>query len=140
MPVGEMMAWAVYELDSKIDGTRFTWRDALSLRRTGSLANPTDEQRANIIKQAHALEPIYDLIGGFNITSWLRPADYNRLIGGAPHSAHLSGLATDFVPLHLSPDDARAKIKAAGIYPGRTELNAKTWCHYDLTGTEDFIA
>ncbi len=127
-------------LDDLIEGSMFTWRQALTQGATGIVVKPSKEQRLAIIKQAHALVPVFNLLGGFVITSWLRSVQHNTAIGGAPKSAHLLGLATDFVPSHCTPEVARQKIKAAGIYPGRTELDALTWCHYDLTGTKDFYA
>ncbi len=126
------------DLDEHISGTPFSWRDALTQGNTGIVAVPTPQQFSNIVRQAVALQPVYRLLGGFKITSWLRSPMHNTNIGGSPTSQHLTGLATDFVPLHCTPDEARAKIKAAGIYPGRTELDATTWCHYDLKNGIDF--
>lgn len=128
------------EIDGYIEGTPFTWRQALIQGNTGVLAIPLSQHHDNIIRQAVALVPVYYLLGGFTITSWLRTEEHNKAIGGSIHSAHLVGLATDFVPTKMTPDEARAKIKAAGVYPGRTELDAKTWCHYDLMPGSDFYA
>lgn len=118
----------------------WTWRQALVQGNTGIVVIPTNTQHDNIAKQAHALMPVFRLLGGFNITSWLRSPEHNKIIGGAPNSMHLTGLATDFVHKSLTPDQCRAKIKASGIYPGRTELDATTWCHYDLKNGVDFYA
>lgn len=128
------------ELDEKIEGTPFTWRQALIQGKTGIIAIPTTQQHDNVVRQAVALHPVYRLLGGFTITSWLRTPEHNKAIGGASASSHLLGFATDFVPLHCSPDEARAKIKQAGIYPGRTEIDAKTWVHLDLKNGVDFYA
>ncbi len=118
--------------DDTIEGTIFTWRQALTQGSTGIITKPSAEQRTAIIKQAHALVPVFSLLGGFRITSWLRSVQHNRDIGGAPKSAHLLGLATDFVPSHCTPEEARQKIKQAGIYPGAGEENTPTWVHLDL--------
>ena len=128
------------DLKAKIADTRFTWGDALLQRKTGTYAKPNPEQMENIIKQARAINNIYDLLGGFEITSWLRTPDYNKAIGGAPHSAHLDGLATDFVPKCLTVKDAKDKIKKFGGYPGGGEENSTNWCHLDLKHTGWFIA
>lgn len=127
-------------LEDAIAGTRFKWKEALLQRKTGTYAKPTDEQRDNIEKQAKALDPIHDLLGGFTITSWLRTPEYNKAIGGAPASAHLDGLATDFVPSVCTVKQAREKIKKFGGYPGRLELDSTTWVHADQKGTIDFYA
>lgn len=39
--------------------------------------------------------------GGFpvRVTSWYRPAAWNSLVGGSPHSQHLTASAMDFVPI-----------------------------------------
>ncbi len=125
-------------LDEHIEGTPFTWRQALVQGSTGAVAVPAPTVHENIIRQARALLEIYRLLGGFTITSWLRTPDHNKAVGGSPHSIHLTGLATDFVPLHCTVDEARAKIKKTGVYPGRTELDSTTWCHYDLSSNKDF--
>lgn len=127
-------------LDDAIEGTMFTWRDALTQGSTGVIAVPTSQQHDNICRQAHALVPVYRLLGGFRVTSWLRTLEHNKSVGGANSSMHLTGLATDFVPNSGTPDEARAKIKQAGVYPGRTEFDANTWCHYDLKNGNDFYA
>lgn len=119
-------------LDDNIPGTMFTWRMALTQGTTGVIVKPSKEQRLAIIKQSHALVPVFNLLGGFVITSWLRSLQHNLAIGGAPKSAHLLGLATDFVPSHCTPAEARQKIKASGVYPGAGEEDTKTWVHLDL--------
>ena len=128
------------ELEAFIADTRFKWKDALLQRKTDTYAKPNQEQQDNIIKQARAINIIYELLGGFEITPWLRTPEYNKAIGGAPKSAHLAGLAVDFVPKVLTVKQAREKIKKFGGYNGRTELDSTTWCHYDLAGTVDFYA
>ncbi len=125
-------------LDEVIPGTMFTWRQCLTQGNTGVVVTPTPEQKNNIIKQANALVPVYSLLGGFVITSFLRSIQHNSDVGGSPKSAHLLGLATDFVPSHCTPEQARQMIRVSGVYPGRTELDSTTWNHYDLTGTKDF--
>lgn len=128
------------ELDKPIEGTRFLWSDALILRKTNAFAIPSPGQQENIIKQALALQPVYYMLGGFTITSWLRTPDYNKLIGGAPQSAHLLGLATDFVPTHIGIEEAKKKIQDLKIYPGGGEINSKTWVHLDLKHKTWFTA
>jgi len=128
------------ELDSSIEGTVFTWRMALTQGSTGVIAVPTVQQDANIVRQAHALQSVYNLLGGFTVTSWLRTVSHNTVIGGAPKSAHLVGLATDFVPTHCTVDEAKQRIRKTGIYPGGGEINTTTWVHLDLVHQKWFIA
>lgn len=125
-------------LDSKIGQTQFLWKQALTQGKTGVVAEPTPEQISNIEKQAAALQPLFDLIGGFQVTSWLRTPEHNKAIGGAPKSMHLTGLATDIIPTHMSVEEARKAIKDSKLYPGRNELGTTTWLHYDLKNNKDF--
>lgn len=120
-------------LDDFIEGTPFRWRQALSQGSTGVVAIPLPQYHDNIIRQAVALTPVYHLLGGFTVTSWLRTPEHNAAVGGAPKSIHLLGLATDFSPSHMTPEEARVKIKASGVYPGRGEEGTQTWVHLDLS-------
>lgn len=122
-------------LDDFIEGTPFTWRQALTQGSTGVIAIPTGIQHDNIIHQANALTSVYHLLGGFTVTSWLRTEAHNKAVGGAPKSVHLIGLATDFIPSHMTPEEARVKIRASGVYPGRGEEGTLTWVHLDLSST-----
>lgn len=128
------------DIDDKIDCTPFTWRMALQQGIGNDIYLPTALQHDCIVRQAHALDPVYRLLGGFTVTSWLRSPDHNKSVGGAPSSMHLTGLATDFTHATLTPDECRSKIKQSGIYPGRTELDATTWVHLDLKNQLDFYA
>lgn len=106
----------------------------------GEYAIPDQRQLDNIKRQAEALKKVYDAIGGFNITSWLRTPSYNKLIGGAKKSAHLTGLATDFVPNHMDVEQAKKIIQDQGIYSGGGEINSTTWIHLDLVHKRWFMA
>lgn len=132
--------WPNEALEEQIEGTPFRWKDALKQGSTGIIAIPTAQQHDNIVRQAVALHSVYNLLGGFTITSWLRTVDHNKAVGGSPGSIHLQGLATDFVPLHMTVAEAKAKIKATGIYPGGSEINSTNWIHLDLVHKKDFIA
>jgi len=142
------------DYSERIEGTHFTWGEAL--QNGPEYAIPTDEQKANIIKQAHLLEKIRDMIGPMRVTSWLRTLGHHleiyRLInevrskkGLSPvsvpkKSTHLVGAATDFVPLNMGVEVAKKLIRDSGIYPGGMEINTTTWVHCDFIHTKDFIA
>jgi hypothetical protein len=126
--------------DIFIEGTPFKWEEAIKQGSTGEIVIPTPTQHDNIIKQAHALLPVYNMLGGFTITSWLRSESHNKAIGGAPKSAHLLGLATDFVPTHCGIEEAKKKIQAVGLYPGGGEIDTTTWIHLDLVHKQWFYA
>jgi len=130
----------LFSMDSAIEGTRFTWREALAQGNTGKFAIPTQEQENLIIAQAKALESVWDLIGPFRITSWLRTPEHNKAVGGAPHSVHLVGAATDFIPIKVRVDEAKKLIKESTVYPGGGEINTTTWLHLDLIHKAWFLA
>lgn len=126
------------DYSESIEGTHFTWAEALL---NGDMyATPTEEQKANIIKQAHLLEKVRDLLGPLRITSWLRTPEHNKFIGGAPHSAHLVGAATDFIPIRVGVELAKKLIQDSGVYPGGGEINSKGWIHLDTIHQKWFIA
>ena len=81
--------------------THFSYAE---LTRTGSgLPNvPDSDQLANLQLLAQtALEPARVLLGPLTIDSGFRSPLVNAAAGStAKHSAHLDGLAADFVPLH----------------------------------------
>lgn len=140
MNAKEILEKTGIDVEAQIDGTPFKWRDALLLRKLGTYALPSELQRENIRQQAHALSNVVSLIGKITITSWLRTPDYNKQIGGATRSVHLTGLATDFVPQDISVEEAKKEIQASGIYPGGGEINSTTWVHLDLMHQKWFMA
>lgn len=132
------IAKPVERLVGSIEGTHFTWEEAL--RNGDTFATPTEEQKANIIKQAHLLEKVRDLLGPLRVTSWLRTPEHNAKVGGARQSAHLCGAATDFQPVHMDVEQAKRLIRESKCYPGGGEINSSTWIHLDHIHKEWFIA
>lgn len=130
--------WSQDDIDQHIEGTPFTWRDALTQGQSGVIAVPNPTQLTNIARQANALSEIYYRLGGFTVTSWLRTEEHNKAVGGSPLSMHLTGLATDIVHSTIGPSRLREIVKLNHLYPGRTELDAATWCHFDLKNNVDF--
>lgn len=91
---------------------------------------PDNRISSNIIKVAHSLQTIRDMLGGRQITvvSGYRSPVHNKAVGGAPRSYHLQGLAVDFVVEGMTPQQVQNKLKN---WSGGLEF-APTWTHIDL--------
>lgn len=88
---------------------------------------------ANVHRQAELMEKIrYELNTPIYITSWYRCPELNTLIGGSRSSAHMLGLACDFV----SPFGTPIQICKA-ILQARVEfdqlIEEGTWVHVGLS-------
>lgn len=123
-------------LGNQIDNCQnFWWYEALRLPKWGIHCWPKNlEHRDNIIRTARKLELIRGVIGKpMVITSWYRPVVYNKLIGGASNSAHIDGLACDFVVRGMTIEDAtfilKSKLDHLKI---RMEDHSGNWLHIDL--------
>lgn len=130
------------KLYSKIPGSKyFTWAEALLLPKVNAYANPSIDQQMNIMKLAGALDKVRDHYGKpIQITSWLRPDAYNKMIGGAPFSFHKSGAAVDFVIPGLIIELVKQDLqRRADIWPYRGEKDTSNWIHLDLGGDKWFL-
>lgn len=59
----------------------------------------SDRIKRNIVELAEELDIVREKWGsGIVVTSWYRPPDVNREIGGAKYSQHIEGLAADIKP------------------------------------------
>lgn len=90
-------------LDMLISGSKhFTWGEAT---KNGSRVPRNKEVTQNIIHQAAYLDRVRKFLGDrpIAITSWYRPADVNRVVGGAENSTHLQGHGVDFKVQGIPP-------------------------------------
>lgn len=88
------------------------------------------EYMANVKKVAENLQILRDHIGeAIHINSCYRPTDYNKKIGGAPNSQHLTASAADITAKSYTPKqlatvvekliiEGKLKFGGLGIYPG----------------------
>jgi hypothetical protein len=107
---------------------------------------PNEIEQANLIRLATKMEEIRDYIERpINVHVTIRPVvvnspgsgyngrNYNALVGGAPHSAHILGLAMDFNPYSMMCDECRVilqyKLEEFDI---RMENRDGNWVHLDL--------
>lgn len=120
----------------------FKWSEALWLPKMKVFAFPNSEQVRNIKKLASNLDKVRESFGRpIIITSWLRPPEYNAMIGGAPRSSHMNGLAVDFVVKGLDCNFVKQELMHNKIvWPYRGEIDTTNWIHLDLNGDRWFYA
>ncbi|MEM9266108.1 MAG: D-Ala-D-Ala carboxypeptidase family metallohydrolase [Cyanobacteria bacterium P01_F01_bin.13] len=89
--------WTPYNIQlgaSIIINGNFTWSEAT---RGGTRMPPNQATVDGMVRIAKLAQQARDRIGRpFRITSWYRPADINRQVGGASNSRHIVGDAIDF--------------------------------------------
>lgn len=88
--------------------------------------------KANVLRQAEFMERIrWELNAPIFITSWYRCPELNKAIGGATQSAHMLGLACDFVSPFGSP------LKICQALQGKLDydqlIDEGTWVHIGLS-------
>jgi hypothetical protein len=123
----------------------FTVGEATYLKRWNTHHVPSDEEKANIVEHAKRMDEAREAVGRpFKVHVWIRPTsancpntpfhgkNYNALVGGAKHSAHIVGKATDF-DAGQDCDDTRttleSKLEDIGL---RMEKNpGSDWVHLD---------
>lgn len=93
----------------------FSWEEALYLpqwsRQADELDGLSDVIKANLVSLFNKLDIVRDYFQKPIIVHvTYRPLEYNKLIGGAPNSSHIQGLACDFHIDGLVCDDARQTI------------------------------
>ena len=97
--------WTPYNIQlgaSIIVNGNFTWAEAT---RGGTRMPPNQATVDGMVRIATLAQQARDRIGrSFHITSWYRPADINRQVGGASNSRHIVGDAIDFYVEGLSGD------------------------------------
>jgi hypothetical protein len=119
-------------------GSHFTWGEATNegtripcQTSFGGIIIPAAQITSNIVKLAHKLDEIRELLGDkpITITSWLRPPDVNKAIGGVPNSQHLLGWAADLQVEGLDPYQVYTILKK--IWAGGLGNNP-VYTHVDL--------
>lgn len=127
------------DLDDPIyKDSNFTWREATHdgeriPRQTNFQGRvfTAAEITGNIIKQARELDRLRSFFGNrpITITSWYRPPDINRAIGGARWSQHILGWGTDWKVHGIAPMNVSARLE--GNYLGGVGRNS-FYTHTDL--------
>ncbi len=102
---------------------------------------PSANELANLSRVAILLEAVRTLFENrpIRVHCAIRPAVYNKLIGGAKNSYHIMGLAVDFDIPGLNCDDVRKQL-----VPHLEALNCRMeklkngagWIHLDMAEVE----
>ena len=127
-------------LDSAIPGApNFSWGEFLYLPSVGFHAHPGKmTEYKNIIATAQKMQKIREILGNdpIRITSGWRPDFYNQLIKGAVSSAHILGLACDFIHKYYEAREVREilepKLEELKIRMERDSFDKMDWVHIDL--------
>ncbi len=120
----------------------FTWKEALYLPKWSRFANESDGLNLKIESHLVDLFTRMDKVREYfqlpiNVHCAYRPAAYNKEIGGAPHSAHIDGMAVDFDIKGLACKEAISLIMRDEMldeWMMRMEDNGEDppWIHLDL--------
>ena len=117
----------------------FTVKEALLLPQWNRIATEKDglgpDQKANLVKLMKVMDTIRTKFNKPVIVHvTFRSYSYNKLIGGAPNSSHVQGMACDFHVDGMSCDDVRAalvpKLDEYGIR--MEKLEKSPWVHIDI--------
>lgn len=101
--------------------------------RLGINNEPPADILPNIIKQAAYMEQVRTLLGApIIINSWYRSPELNKKIGGSKSSAHMKGLACDFVSPFGSPLKVAKHLLRAGLTGFDQLIYEGTWIHLGL--------
>ncbi|AYG44235.1 peptidase M15 [Pseudomonas sp. Leaf58] len=102
--------------------------------REGLDNTPLAEARANLQLLCCALEQVRALFGEpIIVSSGYRSARVNQLIGGAPNSQHLHGLAADFTVMEVSPRETMRRITESTVPFDQLILEFDSWVHLSVT-------
>jgi len=100
--------------------------------------DPGSTQEKNILKLAAELDKIRDAWGsGIQITSWYRPPNINKEVGGAAQSQHISGLAADIKPTNGKMSEFQDFLKTH--WSGGLGTGSKSFVHVDIRNNGSFM-
>ena len=125
----------------------FSWKELLYLPSWQVFHSPSESEVQNLTKLALCMDKVREYLEQpINVLCAIRPIyviapgtqwngkNYNAAVGGAPHSAHIQGLAMDFTVSQINCEEVRHllldKLEEWGM---RMENKAGSgWVHLDL--------
>lgn len=96
---------------------------------------PNVEISANLVTLAQRLEEVRHVLYDrpIRITSGYRCPRLNKLVGGSPNSAHMQGLAADFVcPGFGDPEDIAVAIGVSEVDFDQCIVEFERWIHFAI--------
>ena len=117
----------------------FKVKEALWLPQWNKLHVPTEDEKKNIIAMAEKMDLVRDFIQfPITINCWMRPTEYNKLIGGAPHSMHIVGSAVDWTAGKDCDNIRRLILPMLPVWKLRLEDKpGSNWLHVDNKDVAD---
>lgn len=115
----------------------FKVKESLWLPQWNKYHTPTENEKWNIWFLAAKLDKVRDIVGRpIIVHCWIRPIDYNTLVGGAQNSAHIYGNACDFHFLGKETSEQCREMRdilvpELGNIGLRMENKAGSWLHMD---------
>jgi len=101
--------------------------------REGLDNNPDSKTIANLVELCRTLEQVRSLVGlPVLVSSGYRSAAVNRRVGGSSSSAHVHGLAADFIVTSLTPRQLAQRIVDSDVDFDQLILEFDGWVHLGL--------
>lgn len=103
--------------------------------RQGISNKPSESAQANLERLAQSLELVRIVLGNnpIHVNSGYRSPTVNRLVGGAPDSAHMYGLAADIIcPAFGPPVEVCQAIANHGLDFQKIILEFGSWTHFQI--------
>ncbi len=121
------------KLSDHFDLSEFT-HSQTAVRR-GIDNTPDDTVLANLSRLAQTMEQVRDVLGGrpIHVSSGYRGPGLNAAIGGSKTSAHMQGLACDFVCPSFGTPYAVAQEIAQSVVEFDQLIYEGTWVHIGLS-------
>lgn len=115
----------------------FIWKEATHLNQWGRIASDqelTEDIKRNLVGIFFTLDKVRELVNKpIIVLCAFRPEEYNKLVKGAPNSAHKYGMAVDIDVQGLTGDELRALIlpKLDEWQLRMEDLPGSSWVHLD---------